>query len=106
MAMTQLTLLFIGVLALLATVGMFINFGDDATRIVISFLAAILWSVVGMSAFEVTVVDQGQTTTVSLAPLAYIGIALAIMTFAFSLYQIIQILGKEAGATDAPGLLR
>lgn len=103
MAMTQLALLFMGALATLATVGMFVNL-DDASRILVSFSGAILWAFFGMSAFDVYV-DEAATKSEPITPLAYLGIGFAVIVGLFAFYTLIDVVRAETEATDPEDML-
>lgn len=96
MAMTQPMLLALGLLATLATVGMFIKFGDHATRILVSFVASVLWAFVGLSAFNVTIPTDSTVYEYAIMPVVYVGVGMAIMTFLFFLYQFMLGVGSQA----------
>lgn len=99
--MTQLLLIFIGSLATLATIGMFVDFGDDATRILVGFVAALLWGIFGLSSFDVIIADSAAVIrSEPVVPLAYLGIGFAMVLTAFWLYKLMQVLANETGATD------
>lgn len=101
MVMTEGALLFLGALATLATIGMFIDFGDEPTRIVIGFVAALLWGIFGMSSFDVIVVDSyAAVKSEPITPLAYLGIGFAMVLTGFWFYKLVRILTGGGEATD------
>lgn len=100
MAMTQPMLLGLGLLATLATIGMFLEFGDKATRVLVSFVASILWAFVGLSAFNVTVPVEATVYEFAMMPVVYVGVGMAIATFLFTLYHLMVGLGEEAQEYD------
>lgn len=104
MGMTQLTLVFMGSLATLATIGMFVNFGDDATRVLVSFTASIIWGFFGMSAFDVYV-NETATKSEPILPLAYLGIGFSIIVGLFALFALMQAIRGETEQTTANGLM-
>jgi uncharacterized membrane protein YuzA (DUF378 family) len=99
--MTQLALVFLGALSTLATLGLFVEFDDRWTGVLVEFLAAILWGLFGMSAFDVIVTD-GVSPPVSepILPLAYLGIGLAFILALYGFYDFVQGIGAEASETD------
>lgn len=105
MVMTQSALLFIGVLATLSSIGIFINF-DQATRTVVTFLSAILWGIFGMSSFDVIVTEHvDPPVSEPIMPLVVIGIGLAMMVSVFGLYQLVMLLNDEVGGRDAASVI-
>jgi len=104
MAMTELTLIWLGSIATLATIGMFVDFGDEATGVLISFSASILWGWFGMSAFDV-IIDDAATVSEPISPLAYMGLAFGAVIGLLSLYRLIRAIGSETGATEAEGVI-
>lgn len=107
MAMTIGGLAILAALACLATVGLFVDFTDNITHVVLGVLGALIWGIFGLSAFDVIVgvSDTGVPTTRPLTMVAYLGILIAIAVGGYSLYELVAVLGEEAGATDADGLL-
>lgn len=106
MAMTELALLFIGALATLATVGMFMDFRDLWTPVIVSFAAAMLWGLFGMSSFDVIVRDTSfAEASEPILPLVWLGFGFAFATGMFWLWQLKNALAGEVGAEDAPGVL-
>lgn len=99
MAITELTYIWLGSVATLATIGMFVEFGDDETQIVVSFTASVLWGLFGMSGFDV-VIDDAATVSEPLYALAYMGIGFSIITALFALYGLLQVLRGETEQTD------
>lgn len=101
MAMPSWGLLFLGGFALLASFGLFVTFDDDATTIVVTMLSSILWGVFGLSAFSVrTVSTYYATRTEAIYPLVYLGFALAVVTFMFGLYNLMQVVYGEVESAD------
>jgi uncharacterized membrane protein YuzA (DUF378 family) len=101
MVMTQLTLVFLGALATLATLGLFVEFDDRWTSILVEFLAAILWGLFGMSAFDVIVTEHvSPPVSEPILPLAYLGIGLAFIVALYGFYDLIQGFGAEASEAD------
>lgn len=106
MAMTQAALFFIGGLAVLTTIGLFVNFQDRWTSVIVSFLAAVLWGVFGLSAFDVIVVDSfASVISEPIMPLVVLGFGMAFVVGVFWLFELSQAIGGEAGMTDAEGIL-
>lgn len=104
MATTQLTLLFLGTLATLATIGMFVDM-DDATTIVVSAMAAILWAIMANASLDViTNASLGVAASEPVWSLVYVAAIMALGTAAFAVFNIIAILGRRSGATDASPL--
>lgn len=102
MAMTQLALLFLGVLAvLLSGSGLLGQFADDATPVVLAFAGAITWGAFGISSFDVIVHSSAYSTqSEPILPLAYLGIAFSIIVGVFAVYQLLQLIQGEAESTS------
>lgn len=97
--MTQPMLLFIGALATLATIGMFMDF-DDWTGVVVAFGAAFLWGIFGMSSYNVLLVGDAVITSVTYMQLVVIGIGLAMMTGVYALASLMYAFGDDAEDID------
>lgn len=104
MAMTELTLIWMGSLATLATIGMFVDFGDNATGVIVSFVASILWGFFGISSFDVVIADDASVSE-PILPLAYLGIGLGVVIGIFTFYRLVRAVGRESGATEAQGFI-
>lgn len=96
MAMTQPALLALGGFATLATIGMFLEYGDQATRPLVGFVASVAWGVVSLSAFNVFIPTDSVGYEVSITPVAWFAAGLAITTFFFSFWTLLQLLKDEA----------
>lgn len=109
MAMTQLVLVFMASLATAATAlsgWMAINSRrvDKLTRVPVTFGAAILWGIVGMSSFDVVVTSHVNPPVSEPIPsLAYVGIGLAMLVGLYAVYDL--IVGISAEASEAGELL-
>lgn len=99
MAMTQLTLIFIGGLATLTTAGLGVTYADKATQAVVAFAAALFWAIFGMSAFDVYVNDAA-TKSEPITPLAYLGIGLAVIVGLFAFWLVLQSVRSETEDVD------
>lgn len=107
MAMTQLGLMMMGGIATLATIGMFKDFGDDETRVIMSFGASVLWGFFGMSSFDVIVRSTSYASASEpITPLAYMGIGLSIITGFFAIWMLLMLVKSETSATDLEGMMR
>lgn len=108
MTMTQSVMLYLGLLALLATIGMFVEFGDDATKVLVTFTASILWGIIGLNSFDVTIVSQAKIIHLELLPMVYIGVGFSGVTAAFALKFLFDLFKAEtsAGDLDADSLRR
>jgi hypothetical protein len=98
MAMTQPVLLFIGALATLATIGMFVGFADDWTGVVVAFAASLLWGIFGISSFDVILQETGVSMVVTYWPLVIIGVGFALMTGIFAIMEL--LFAFNTGASD------
>lgn len=99
MPITELTFVWLGSIATLATIGMFHNFGDGATRIIVSFVASILWGAFGMSGFNV-IVDDAATVSEPILPLAFLGIAFSVSAGLFAFYNMLVVGTQEIDDTS------
>lgn len=97
MAMTELLLVWVGSVALLATYGLFYQFRDRWTAILVEFGASVLWGLFAVSAMDV-IVPSGASTPVSASMdmLVYLGIGFALVTFVYFLYDLLAGIGAEA----------
>lgn len=98
-----LAVVFLGLVAVLLSVGIFVDFGDDATRVVVAFLAAVVWGFMGLSSFDVYV-DDAATVSEPVYALAYLGLGLAAVSGLAGVKLLFKALQSEAAATDPEGL--
>lgn len=104
MAMTQLALLFLGALAGVTSIGLFMR-TDAPTKVVLSFTAAVLWGVFGMSAFDVIIVSESHVVrSEPILPLAYLGLGLAFAATGFAIMQLIGML-NESRSSDVSEMI-
>lgn len=105
--MTQLALLFIGAIALLATFGLFYRFGDRWTALLVEFSATFLWGLFAISAMDVIVTSHvSPPESDAIMPLVYLGIGFAFVTFVYSLYDLVEGVNQEAQEVKESELLR
>lgn len=104
MATTELTLLFLGVLAAAVTAfGLFYTFNDDWTSPLLVFIGSLLWGLFGMSAFDVeTSVTNCCIVSQEYTALVYVGIGFAALTFIFFLAEVLTSLGSSAETSGSP----
>jgi len=100
MAVTSLTLVWLGSVALLATLGMFYQFGDQYTGVLVEFLAAVLWAMFAVSGMDVLVTDTNPPVSEPMMPLVYLGIGLAMLTLLFALSDLVQTIRGDAAELD------
>lgn len=101
MAMTQSALLALALFATIATIGMFVDFGDMATRALVTFVAALTWGTVAVTSFNVLLPGhRPEATTVSLTPLAYVAGALAATLFLFAVWFVMKALKDSVSDSD------
>lgn len=105
MAITETILVFMGALATAATVGMFVSFADRWTEMVVTFLAALLWGIVGLSSFDVHAEAFGPGSE-AILPLAYLGIGLAMTIGMYAAYDLVVGIGEQAADADLSDALR
>ncbi len=105
MAVTEATLISLGVLATLLSAGLLMSM-DSETRIILGFSGAITWGLVGLSAFDVLIPATGETPEqITVTPLVYIGFGFAIIVFIMTLLQLFAKIGEKSGATEGDGLM-
>lgn len=95
MAMTPLALVFLGVLAAGATVGVKVDTAREV-RVGLAWLGAVLWGGMGLGAFDVQA--QAYAGSRPMPLLAFTGIGLALLAAVVALYQT-SLLIEEYGAT-------
>lgn len=102
MAMTPIALIFLGFVALLATLGIFMKRQlDRQTKILVTFMAAALWGLFALSAMDVVVRDAAwASASESLDPLMWMGFGMAALTSLYGIYDVFAGLGREAEDTD------
>lgn len=101
MSIPPILLVFIGLLATVATLGLFYQFGDPWTGVLVELAAAVLWGLFGLSAMDVVIVsDVNPPVSEPLRPLMFLGFGLAAVTFLFVLYDLATGLKHEASETD------
>lgn len=96
MVMTETALLFLGTFALIATVGMFVEFDDGWTNVVVGFAAALLWGFFGISSFDVLVVETYYATrSEPIMVFVVLGVGLGGITALYAVYQVFDQLGSD-----------
>lgn len=99
MAMTELTLLFLGSLATLSTIGIFQEFDERWTQVLVTFFTAVLWGMFGLSSYDV-VIDDAATVSEPIMPFVVLGIGLAAMITLLGFYQLLKSFGEETAESD------
>lgn len=97
--MPQSILLALFGLAVLATLGLFVSFGDRWTGLLVEFVGALLWGMVGLSAFDVRMRSTAQADIMTEEPvmaLVMVSFMLAFATFAYFLADLVTGIGAEA----------
>lgn len=93
MAITDGLLMFIGGLAVLASVGgVFVDFPDRTVSMFLSVLAAILWGTFGLSAYDVL---DGQGGHITVEPLVFLGFGLGVLLFINAIYEFLAAFKSE-----------
>lgn len=107
MASTPLTVAFMGLVALLATVGMFVDFGEDhdKTRVLVAFAGFTAWALMGVSSMDVVLNDATPPASETIWPMVFLGVMLAIICAIFGFVFLARAIGQEANATEAGGLI-
>jgi hypothetical protein len=105
--MNALLLAWLGTVALLATLGLFYRFGDKWTGVLVEFTAAMLWALFALSSMDV-ILTTGTSDPVSqpVRPLFFLGIGMALGTFAYGLYDLMAGAGTEAEEADLAKSIR
>lgn len=109
MAMTELGLLFIGTLATMATLGIFVDFRDSdgapdrATSVLVAFLGGVLWAVFAVSSNDVIVRSSSvATSSEPIEPLFWLGVLMAMLVGIYAIYSLLKAFYAEtAGTADA-----
>lgn len=105
MAVTELTLISLGVLATLFSAGLLLNM-DPETRVILGMVGALTWGLFGLSAFDVIIPATGETPEqIAVTPFIYIGFGLAMIVFVFAFLQLFALIGDKAGATEGDSLM-
>jgi hypothetical protein len=101
MALTQTALIALGAFATLCTIGMFVNFDDDITRPLVTFVASTGWSFVAVGGFNVLLPShRPEATTVSMPMVTYFAAGLGVMTFLATIRFLLVGVSKEAEDSD------
>lgn len=107
MAVTETTILILSALATLSTIGMFLNFADRWTELLVTFTAAVLWGVLGWSSFDVIVRDTSfATASEPITPLVYVGFGFAAVIFLYGITDLLTGVKAEVRDTDMDEMLR
>lgn len=107
MVMTQPALLFMGFLATVAGIGVFLDFGDDATRVILAFLSAAVWSMFGIGSFDVIVRESSfASQSEPIMPLVFLGVGMAAIFGLFGLYSLLMATKTEVEATSDSNMLQ
>lgn len=102
MATPQLTLVFIGVLAAgLGYLGLFKQFGDRWTPVLLTFASATTWGVFGISSLSVITSESGCCPRIeALMPLVMLGLGFAFITALFGFAELLGALQGQAEESD------
>jgi hypothetical protein len=98
MAMSQLSVIFVLAVGLLASVGLFAPLRSPELSIVLGYLAAVLWGIGGIAAFSVHA--QAWTGTKSMTPLAVISIGIALVIAALTTMKLRVVIQRSSGTTS------
>lgn len=106
MAISELILVSMMALATIATIGIFLEYGDAATRIVVGFAASILWGLIGFASYEVIIpTSTTAAEPATVYPTVYVGFGFAAVTALFAIYSLVASVGEEAKATEAQDMI-
>jgi len=101
MPIPQSILIALIALATICTASLFVPLADRWTAIVVEFLAAILWAIVGFSAYDVrmqSLNDPNVATGEPIMPLVFLGFGFGMSVFLYFLADFISGFGSEASA--------
>lgn len=104
MTTTPTTLVFLGALATLSTIGMMTDM-DSATQLVVSVVAAVTWAITANAALDVMTAPERTAASEPVWGVVYVSVILALATGVFALLFVFETLGRSAGATESGGLL-
>lgn len=106
MAVTEITLVIIATLATLGTIGLFMNYADRWTELVVTFGTALLWAILGMSSFDVIVRDTSfATASEPIDPLIWVGFGLSAIIFMYGIGDLLVGFRAEVSDTDLEDIL-
>lgn len=100
MAVTDLTLVWLGSVALLATLGLFYEFRDQWTGVLVEFVATVLWAMFALSGMSVVVSDTNPPASEPMMPLVYLGLGFAVLTLLFAINDLVNTLRADAADVD------
>lgn len=104
MANTQLSVLFIGALATAATYGIFYQFRDRWTGLLVEVGAAALWGLFALSSMNVIVRDAAfASSSEPIWPLVYLGVGMSLLALLYVIYDGAQGVGSEASEATLLG---
>lgn len=92
-AISDLVLVWLGTVGLVASIGMFVQMDDRATNMLIPFIAAIVWGLFMMAGFDVAYTESGETAT--MWPVVALGGGFAMSSLAFGIYELLYGTAKE-----------
>lgn len=102
----QLMVVFIGSLATIASIGMFVQFGDE-TDLLVPFIAAILWGTDGLLSFDVIVTSTDAVTrSEPQMSIAILFIGFGLVCALYGVWQIFKAPAREMEETDMGRMLR
>lgn len=100
MAVTSLVLVWLGTVALLATLGLFYQFREPWTGVLVGFAASVLWAFFAVASLSVTVGEGNPPAVEEMTMLVYLGIGFAVLTFLFAVYDLLDTLRADAADAD------
>jgi hypothetical protein len=93
--MQTLVYLFLGTLAVLASVGALAAALDEETRLLLALLAAVLWVRWAFASYDVTAVSNGTEFAYSYPSMVYVAVGLAIIMLLVVVRFAFGLLGSE-----------
>ena len=86
--MTQTALIFLGGIATITTAGVFVNFPDPETPIILTFASSRMWILFGFSSFDVIAHSGSLAYHYSLDVLVWLGLGIGILLFMLLLKEL------------------
>lgn len=100
MAITQTALVFLGALATLTTAGIFFDYSDEETPIILTFAASIMWILFGFSSFDVIAHRGSLAYHYSLDVLVWLGLGIGILLFLLLIKELYAYLFATSQDAD------
>ena len=99
MAMPELSLLWLGGLAVLVSSTLFREVDERWTELLLTFLAAVLWGMFGLSAYDVTI-DDAAAVQEPIMEFVVLGIGLSLIIALLGFWRLLRNVGAESQESD------